>query len=180
MRLRDALAATFGLWLAVAASARAQEATTEIKPPFNLTWGLPSETIERLLKGAHVSITQRKKVAGGREAWEVDGLVPQSGVKKTVFYFRRGELIEVELQYQKDEWDDAKYNEYMGQLRRVLEKRYGVGQQIVRRTEPQGEVTEKLAGYKWNLNNTAVELFCYSAEDPPNVYRTLSVHYKGD
>jgi hypothetical protein len=121
----------------------------------------------------------KRKVSGDREAWEVTGLVAQSGVKRTIFYFRRAELIEVELQYQKEEWDEAKYNDYMGQLRRVIEKRYGAGQQIVRRTQPEGDITETLVGYKWNLNNTAIELFYYSAQDPPNVFRTLSVHYKG-
>ncbi len=157
----------------------AQETTNEIKPPFNLTWGTPSETLERLLKGAKATIVQRRRLEGEREAWDVNGLVAQSGVKRTVFYFRRGELVEVELQYQKEDWDEAKYNDYMSQLRRVIEKRYGAGQQIVRRTEPEGEVMETLVGYKWNLNNTAIELFYYSAQNPPNVFRTLSVHYKG-
>jgi len=175
--LRQLILAAGVLWFALGAFA--QETTTEIKPPFNLTWGTPAETLERLLKGAKASIVQRRRIEGDREAWDVSGLVAQSGVKKTVFYFRRGELIEVELQYQKDDWDENKYNDYMGQLRRVIEKRYGAGQQIVRKTEPEGDVTQTLVGYKWNLNNTAIELFYFSAQNPPNVFRTLSVHYKG-
>ncbi len=157
----------------------AQSVTNEIKPPFNLSWGLPAEQLERLLKGAKANITRKRHIQGDRDAWDVDGLVSQSGVKRTIFYFHRGELVEVELQYQKDDWDEAKYNEYMSQLRRVIEKRFGAGQQIVRRTAPEGEVTETLVGYKWNINNTAIELFYYSAQSQPNVFRTLSVHYKG-
>ena len=117
---------------------RAQESTNEIKPPFNLSWGLSSESLERLLKGAKANIVRRRHVEKDRDAWEVEGLVAQSGVKRTVFYFKRGELVEVELQYQKDDWDEAKYNDYMGQLRRVIEKRYGTGQQIVRKHRTRG------------------------------------------
>lgn len=167
------------LALVLAPVVRAQESGNEIKPPFNLAWGISSESLERLLKGAKANIVRRRHVEKDREAWEVEGLVPQTGVKRTLFYFRRGELVEVELQYQKDDWDEAKYNDYMGQLRRVLEKLHGTGQQIVRRTGPEGTVTETLVGYKWNLNDTAIELFYYAAQDPPNVYRSLSVHYKG-
>ncbi len=69
------------------------------------------------------------------------------------------ELCEVELQYQKEEWDEAKYDDFMGQVRRRIEQRYGLGQQIVRRTEPEGTVTQTVVGYQWNLNNTEIELF---------------------
>ena len=39
-------------------------------------------------------------------------------------------LGEVELQYQRENWDQAKYDEYMGQIRRSIEKRFGPGQLI--------------------------------------------------
>lgn len=167
------------LAMAFAIPALAQQRPNEIKPPFNLTWGTPSETLQRLLTGAKATVIRKRNVEGEREAWDVDGLVAQSGVKRTVFYFARGELVEVELQYQKDDWDETKYSDYMGQLRRVIEKRYGPGQQIIRKTEPEGDVMQTLVGYKWNINNTAIELFYYAAQNTPNVFRTLSVHYKG-
>ena len=53
-----------------------------------------------------------------------------------------------------------------------------MGRQIVRRTGPEGTVTQTLVGYQWNLNNTAIELFYFGAQDEANVFRTLSVHYK--
>jgi hypothetical protein len=156
----------------------AQEETREIKPPFGLSWGEPAERLERLLKGAKATVVNRTMTEAGRERWDVDGLV-QTGLKRTVFYFRRAELVEVELQYQRDDWDEAKYDDFMVQVRRRIEQRYGVGQQIIRKTEPEGPLTQTLVGYQWNLNNTAIELIFFALKDEgPNVFRTLSVHYK--
>lgn len=152
--------------------------TKEIKPPFGLGWGETAERLERLLTGAKARIVDRRILEDEREAWDVEGLV-QTGLRRTVFYFKRGELVEVELQYQKEEWDQAKYDEFMGQVRRRIEQRYGSGQQIIRRTEPEGSVMQTIVGYKWNLNNTALELFYYAAQDEKHIFRTMSVHYKG-
>lgn len=167
-------------FIAAAAPGHAQQSRTddslEIKPPFGLMWGEPADRLERLLKGAKATIVQRREV-DGREAWYVEGLV-QTGLRRTIFYFKRGDLVEVELQYQKDDWDQAKYDDFMGQVRRRIEQRYGAGQQIIRRTEPEGDVMQTIVGYKWNINNTAIELIFFSAQEGQNVFRTLSVHYK--
>ena len=166
--------------LALTALAPAQttaEAVREIKPPFGLSWGETMERLERLLKGAKATIVDRRRTQDGRDAWDVEGLV-QTGLRRTVFYFKRGELNEVELQYQKEEWDDAKYDDFMGQVRRRIEQRYGAGQQIVRKTEPEGTVMQTVVGYQWNLNNTAIDLYYYAAKDESHIFRTLSVHYK--
>ena len=148
----------------------------EIKPPFNLRWGETADRLERLLKGAKATIVARRTIEG-REAWDVEGLV-QAGLKRTVFYFTGGELVEVELQYQKDDWDEAKYDGFMGDIRRRLEQRYGQGQLVARKKEPSGDVMQTLVGWKWNQNNTAIELVYFSAQSPSQVFRTLSVHYK--
>jgi hypothetical protein len=39
---------------------------------------------------------------------------------------------------------------------------------------------QTVVGYKWNQNNTSIELFYYSAQNGSNVFRTLSVHYKSN
>ena len=150
----------------------------DINPPFGLHWGETEEHLERLLKNTKVTIVQRR-VVDGREAWDVEGLL-QTGLKRTVFYFRRDELVEVELQYQKDDWDEAKYNGFMGDVRRRLEQTYGQGQLIARKKEqdPDGDITQTLVGWKWNVNNTAIELVYFSATNSTQVFRTLSVHYK--
>ena len=160
--------------LALAAPMRA--CAEEIKPPFNLRWGETAERMERLLKGAKATIVARRSVEG-REAWDVEGLV-QAGLKRTVFYFVGGELVEVELQYQKPDWDEAKYDGFMGDVRRRLEQRYGQGQLMSRKKEPEGDVMQTIVGWKWNQNNTAIELIYFAAQSPSQVFRTLSVHYK--
>ena len=166
-------------WLAaflLALAAPRHACAEEIKPPFNLRWGETAERLERLLKGAKATIVARRSVEG-REAWDVEGLV-QAGLKRTVFYFVGGELVEVELQYQKADWDEAKYDGFMGDVRRRLEQRYGQGQLMSRKKEPDGEVMQTIVGWKWNQNNTAIELIYFAAQGPAHVFRTLSVHYK--
>jgi hypothetical protein len=66
----------------------------------------------------------------------------------------------------------------MGRWRRTLEQSYGQGQLIARKTEPVGDLSQTVVGYNWNLNNTAVNLVFFSAQNAGNVFRTLSVHYK--
>ena len=166
----------FLLPLALALRAFADE---DIKPPFGLIWGESSERLEKLLKNAKATVVEKRKAQNGRDAWDVEGL-SQAGLKRTVFYFKAGTLCEVELQYQRENWDEAKYNEYMGQIRRSIEKRFGPGQIVARKTEPEGEVMQTVMGYKWNRNNTVIELFYYSAAQGTNVFRTLSVHYRAD
>jgi hypothetical protein len=150
----------------------------DISPPFGLRWGETCERMERLLKGAKATVVDRRLVEG-REAWDVEGLI-QSGLKRTVFYFMRGELVEVELQYQKDEWTDAQYDGFMADVRKRLEQKYGAGQLVARRTEqePGTDINKTIVGYKWTQNNTAIELVYFSATNASQAYRTLSVHYK--
>jgi hypothetical protein len=148
-----------------------------INPPFGLEWGESSDRLEKLLEGAKADIVDRHDVEG-REAWTVEGLI-QQGLKRTVFYFRDGQLVEVELQYQSPDWDVAKYDDFMAQVRRRIEQKFGAGQLIARTREPvDGDVMQTLVGYTWNENNTAIQLFYYSAETTTQSYRTVSVHYK--
>jgi hypothetical protein len=151
----------------------------EINPPFGLRWGETATRLEKLLAGAKATVVD-KRLVDGKEAWDVEGLL-QTGLRRTVFYFHRGELVEVELQYQQDGWDDAHYTTLLSDVRKRLEQRYGDGQLIARRTEQVPEstdVTEKIVGYKWNQNNTAIELVYFAAVNNTQSYRTLSVHYK--
>jgi hypothetical protein len=170
---------TLGLFLAVilgllCGSAQALE---EIKPPFGLVWGETAGRLERMLRNAKAHIVDKRDVQGGLVAWDVEGLV-QTGLKRTVFYFRGDSLTEVELVYFREDWDQRRYDEFMGQVRQAIQKRYGDGELIVRKTEPVDEVVQTIVGYKWNRNNAAIELFYFSAQNGPNVFRSVSVHYK--
>lgn len=150
----------------------------EIKPPFGLVWGETATRIERLLRNAKAEIKDKRTVQGGLTAWDVEGLV-QAGLKRTVFYFRGDELAEVELIYARDDWDQRKYDEFMGQVRQAIQRRYGDGTLTVRKTEPvDQQVIQTVVGYKWNQNNAAIELYYYSAQNTPHIFRAISVHYK--
>ncbi len=152
------------------------EEKPDIKPPFNLQWGENAERMQKLLDGAKAKVVDRHMV-DDREAWIVEGLV-QQGLKRTVFYFKNGGLVEVELQYQDESWDLQKYDEFMASVRRKVEARFGPGQLIARSTQPDGDVTQTVVGYKWTLNTTAIQLFYYCAEKGANTFRTVSIHYK--
>ncbi|MEO8352696.1 MAG: hypothetical protein ABI680_13255, partial [Chthoniobacteraceae bacterium] len=130
-------------------------------------------------KNAKATVVERRRASGGLEAWDVDGL-KQTGLKRTVFYFRSSQLVQVELIYQRPDWDQAKYDEFMGQVRQAIQKRYGEGTLIARKNEPAGDVAQTIVGYKWNHNNAAIELFYYSAQNGQNIFRTISVHYKSN
>lgn len=166
------------LGLLACAEGRAQTVHVgeEIKPPFGLAWGESAERLEKLLKGAKATVVEKREIEG-RQAWTVEGLI-QAGLKRTVFYFRGGQLVEVELQYQDTSWDTSKYDDFMSQVRRRIEQRFGTGQLIARSKAPEGDIMQTIVGYKWNLNNTAIQLFYYAAETSSQAYRTVSVHYK--
>jgi hypothetical protein len=161
-------------WLCLRASAQYER--TDIKPPFNLQWGEDRGRMERLLAGAKAKIVDRHMV-DDREAWTVEGLL-QQGLKRTVFYFKKDGMNEVELQYQDDTWDTQKYDEFMGSVRRKVEARFGPGQLIARSTQKEGSINQTVVGYKWTLNTTSIQLFYYSAEEGANHFRTVSIHYK--
>jgi hypothetical protein len=150
----------------------------EIKPPFNLTWGETSDRLERLIISAGGKVISRHPARGSREAIEVSGL-PQEGLKKTIFYFKLGALMGVELQYQAESWSEEKYNTVMSDLRSRISKHYGEGQQIARRTEmlSNAGVVQTVTGYKWSAGAANVQLVYFSASAAQNAFRTVSVHY---
>jgi len=182
----------------------------EISPPFSLVWHEPSDRMESKIGSAKLNIIERRKV-GPRWAVTVTGFKKPDPADKTapkppelrrvMFYFlggqlskdkakdgkiverlSGGQLVEVELQYEQDGWDEERYGACLGEKRQMLERLYGQGQQIVRSTAPtpDGNASQTLVGYKWNKNNTAVELiyFNVSANTGNQTFHTLSLHYK--
>lgn len=182
----------------------------EIAPPFSLVWHEPSERLEGKVTAAKLVILERRKV-GERWALTVGGFkkpdpkdpkAPKPPeLKQVMFYFiggqlakdkgadgkladriAGGQLVEVELQYAQDGWDEDQYGTCLSEKRQVLERLYGAGQQLVRTTTPtpDGKASQTLVGYKWNKNNTAVELiyFNVSENEGSREFHTLSLHYK--
>lgn len=177
----------------------------EIMPPFSLMWHEPSERLEGKVEAAKLSVVERRKV-GNRWAVVVTGFKKPNAsdssapkppeLRRVMFYFAGGELakekgeerlnggqlVEVELQYEEEGWTEANYATCLGEKRQLLERMYGQGQQLVRSTTPtpDGKASQTLVGYKWNKNNTAVELIYFHviANSSPQRFHTLSLHYK--
>lgn len=168
--------------LALLASPRGAAQETEIKPPFGLVWGEKAERLERMLKNAKATIVERRVAAGGLEAWDVEGIKSSKraddALKRCVFYFRSSQLMQVELIYRRDDWDQNDYDKFMGEVRKALQRRYGEGTLIARKNEPAGDVVQTIVGYQWNNNNSVIEQYYYSAQNGQNVFKAISVHYK--
>jgi len=164
------------LTLALAAPELLRAAESTIVPPFGLSWGVTKARLASLLQGANAKIVE-KRVVGGREAWEVEGLI-QSNLHRTVFFFRGDGLVEVELQYQNNSWLDSEYNSFMGQLRIIQENKFGPGKLIARSKSTQGDVVQTLTGYEWVQPENALQLIYFSAESPSQIFRMVSLHYK--
>src|SRR5262245_60244284 len=145
--MRRALLFTFAIVLAALGDGAGAD-NVEIKPPFKLEWNMSVERIERMLNGAKLKVIERKEAENGLTNWTVEGF-PPTGPRRVIFGFRRGQFVQAELQYQRDDWDEARYDSFMGDLRRTLERSYGPGQLIARKTEQadNGEVTQTVVGY---------------------------------
>ena len=161
------------LFLFLPLAARAMD---EIPPPFGFRWNDLRDRVETVLKGAKAKIVSREKKEN-REVWKVEGLV-QPGLQRTLFTFREGFLIEVELQYEYPEWSIERYNDRMGEIRRYFDAKFGTGKLVSRSRDTDSEVVQTLVGYQWMVGTTMLELFYFSAERGANTYRTISVNYK--
>ena len=182
----------------------------EIQPPFSLMWHEPSERLELKIEAAKLSITDRRKLerqwivtAGGfKKPNSTDASAPKPPeLRRVLFHFdggavskekgangkvrevlAGGQLVEVELQYQQDGWDEERYGTCLSEKRQMLDRLYGPGQQLVRSSTPtpDGKATQTIVGYKWNRNNTTVELiyFHVGVNDGEQAFHTLSLHYK--
>lgn len=182
----------------------------DILPPFGLMWHEPSERVEAKIDAAKLSISERRKIesrwvlvtVGFKKPNAADAKAPKPPeLRRVLFHFQGGsvtkekgangklrdiltggQLVEVELQYEQEGWDEDKYGGCLGEKRQMLERLYGQGQQLVRSSQEtaDGKATQTIVGYKWNRNNTAVELiyFTLSVIGGDQAFHTLSLHYK--
>ncbi len=169
--MRTLLALFFCLLLAPAA-----RALDEIPPPFGFRWNDLDGRVEKILKGAKAKIVTREK-KDHREIWTVEGLV-QPGLKRTLFTFREGFLVEVELQYEYPDWSIERYNDRMGEIRRYFDAKFGTGKLVSRSRDTDTDVIQTLVGYQWTVGSSMLELFYFSAQRDALLYRTITVDYK--
>ncbi len=151
-------------------------AVEDIPPPFGFRWNDPSGKVEQVLVAAKARITAREKKEK-RDVWTVEGLV-QPGLKRTLFEFKEGFLVEVELQYEYDKWTIENYNNRMGEIRRYFDGKFGTGKLVSRTRDTDSDVIQTLVGYQWIVGGTMLELFYFSAQREALVYRTITVTYK--
>ena len=151
-------------------------AAEDIPPPFGFRWNDSSGKVEQVLVAAKARIVAREQKEK-REVWTVEGLV-QPGLKRTLFEFKEGFLIEVELQYEYDKWTIENYNNRMGEIRRYFDGKFGTGKLVSRTRDTDSDVVQTLVGYQWLVGGTMLELFYFSAQREALVYRTITVTYK--
>jgi hypothetical protein len=170
--MRFALVATTALLIGTP-SLRALD---DIPPPFGFHWQDSMSRVEDVLKRAKAKIVSRERKEN-RQIWTVEELV-QPGLKRTLFNFREGLLAEVELQYEYPDWTIEHYNDRMGEIRRYFDAKFGTGKLVSRSRDTDTEVIQTLVGYQWMVGNTMLELFYFSAQHGPLIFRTITVDYK--
>ncbi len=151
--------------------------STDILPPFGLEWGESTTRMEQMLKNAKARIVERRTI-NRRAVWVVEGL-QQANLRRTLFHFRNSGLEEVELQYENSGWSQAQYNQFLSELRTRIERRYGTGKLSAQKRETVADgVLQTVVGYHWNRGPSQIEIIYYAAEKSPDIYRTVSLHYK--
>lgn len=148
----------------------------DIPPPFGFRWNDSAARVEQILVAAKAKIVTREK-KDKRDIWTVEGLV-QPGLKRTLFEFKENFLVEVELQYEYDQWTIEHYNNRMGDIRRYFDGKFGTGKLVSRTRDTDSDVVQTLVGYQWIVSGTMLELFYFSAQREALVYRTITVKYK--
>jgi hypothetical protein len=151
-------------------------AVDDIPPPFGFKWNDSMTKIEQALLGAKAKIISRDRKEK-RDVWTVEGLV-QPGLKRTLFTFKEGFLVEVELQYEYPEWTIERYNERMGEIRRYFDAKFGTGKLVSRSRDTDSDVIQTLVGYQWIVGGTMLELFYFSAQRDQMLFRSITVTYK--
>jgi hypothetical protein len=148
----------------------------EIPPPFGFRWNDMASRVEKALKGAKAKTVSREN-NNGQEIWTVEGLI-HPGLKRTLFTFKGEALTQIELQYEYPDWTLEHYNNRMGEIRRYFDGKYGTGRLISRSRDNDTDVIQTLVGYQWVVGKSALELFYFSAQKEPHVYRNITVTYK--
>lgn len=151
-------------------------AVEDIPPPFGFRWNDSTGKVEQVLVAAKAKIVNRDK-KDKRDVWTVEGLV-QPGLKRTQFTFKEGFLVEVGLEYEYDKWSIENYNNRMGEIRRYFDGKFGTGKLISRTRDTDSDVIQTLVGYQWMAGGTMLELFYFSAQRDPNIFRSITVTYK--
>jgi len=176
--------------LRIAPCAAQPPSAQTIKIPYALAWGDSVEKVREMLNAVKGHETAFSQKAPGRFVMEAEGLgVGDQLLKKSLFTFRDGALVEVELEYGDSSWDGEKTLDFFDRTRRRIGERYGTGILIVNKLQehpagdkvPQG-MAYTLIIYQWTQPTVALELNYYSVEEgsgeSAKALRLVSLHYK--
>lgn len=159
-------------FLAVPATAGAQQ---EIKAPFGMQWGESVDRIKEVIGKAKAKVVEEKKV-GQRDVLVVEGIV-QEGLKRTLFYFPEGGLGEVELQYDREEWDEPRVASWVSTIKQQADRKYGPGRLFADERGEQDGMQHTLRGWIWVQNFVSLRLIHYTAQQGEQRMRRVSLHY---
>lgn len=168
--------AIFALGLLLGGAALQTAAAEPIEPPFGLSWVETRARIARLVEEAHVRVSQKETV-DGRETWTVEGF-DQPGLSAVLFSFTGDNLDGIELQYREPTWSLNQFGEFMEQVKKELERRYGRAEVLAHTRGPEKDVSQTVVGYRWAQPGQALDLVFYSAERQPLAFRLLSMRYQ--
>jgi hypothetical protein len=162
------------------------ETPREVKIPYALSWGDPLDKIHDLIAAVKGRELETSETAPGKVVIVAEGLgVGDTLLKKSLFTFRDGGLVEVELQYDDPVWDADKAIDFFDRTRRRIDERYGSGTLLVNKVKEhpsEGDVpkdtTYTLIIYRWTQPVVALELNFYSCEDQAMACRVVSLIYK--
>ena len=151
---------------------RAQQ---EIKAPFGMQWGESVERIKEVVGKAKAQVVE-EKVTGNRDVLVVEGIV-QEGLKRTLFYFAEGGLSEVELQYDREGWDEARVASWVSTIKQQADRKYGAGRLFAEDRGDQNGLQHSLRGWIWVQNFVSLRLVHYTAQQGDERMRRVSLHY---
>jgi len=167
-RLLHALAAL----LCALTSAQAQQ---EIKAPFGMQWGESVDRIKEVVGKAKAKVVE-EKVIGDRDVLVVEGIV-QEGLKRTLFYFSEGGLGEVELQYDREGWDEARVASWVTTIKQQADRKYGQGRLFADERGDKDGIGHTLRAWIWVQNFVSLRLVHYTAQQGDARMRRVSLHY---
>jgi hypothetical protein len=167
-------------------AAQDNSGTRGIKVPYGLAWGDGVDKVRGMLgavKAREVSFAEK---APGKFVLEAEGLaLADPLLKKSLFVFRDGLLVEVELQYADPGWDAVRAVDFFDRTRRRVDDRYGAGTLLVNQVKvappdpgAPRDMDYTLIIYRWNQPACSLELSFYAIEEKERSLRIVSLHYK--
>lgn len=166
---------------------RAQQQSTQgIRVPYGMSWGDSPDKVREMIHAVKAQETGFSTKAQGKDVLEAQGLaVGDPLLKKSLFTFRDGSLVEIELQYGDSTWDAERTLDFFDRTRRRINERYGTGTLLVNKVKehPDGDkvptdMNYTLIVYEWSQPTVALQLDYYAVEEKEKALRLVSLHYK--